>query len=169
MFLSAYRWCLLILLSVSVGILFIILCVILVDVGLRSVGEQPPRFTSTLVEYGLLYSTVCVAPWLLHKGGHVTVTSFISLLPERLSTVIVRLSLLICVCAGGVFTYYSARLFFSELSFGAYDVRSIRLPRYLLYAPLPVGFGLMTIEFLIRLIAGPQNSATSTDLSSEGL
>lgn len=169
MFTVLYRRSLLLLLSVAVGIIFAIVIMILIDVGLRSIGEQPPSFTSALVEYGLLYATMCAAPWLLHKGGHVSVTSFISLLPARASGVIVRLSQVICICAGSIFTYYSIRLFASELSYGAIDVRSIEIPRYFLYAPLPIGFGLMTIEFLMRLFATPRGTSAATEISSEGL
>ena len=43
---------------------------IVYDVAVRTLGFQPPFWTSALTEYALLYMTMLAAPWLVRQKGH---------------------------------------------------------------------------------------------------
>ena len=132
--------------------LFVMAAMIVVDVVLRNVGLRPPPAISTLTEYALLYATMAAAPWLVRTGGHVTIQTLTERLPSvirsglRHAVLIVAtlLCLLLSAAAFGMATESFGR--------GDVDVRSIDLPRWLLFAPLALGFLLLAVEFLLFLI-----------------
>ena len=120
---------------------------IVVDVCMRTAGLQPPMFTSALTEYALLYMTMLAAPWMVRNGGHVFVESFTSMLPHAWFRVVERVVYVVCVAICLVLAWYAAALGYDVLLRDELDYRSIVSPRWVLFASLPVGFGLAAVEF----------------------
>lgn len=141
---------------------------ILVDVVIRSLGGQPPAGTVSLTELGLLYFTMACAPYLLRLKSHILIDSVRRMASKRfrdvtepfvyvLGTVV---CLVMCVGAGFLTEEYVAS---NEL-----EMRSISFPRWLLTAPLVVGFLLCALEFLRLLLT--RESLFNTDKGSgEGM
>ena len=46
---------------------------IVVDVTLRNLGQQPPAYTVALTEYSLLYMTMAASPWLVRERAWIVV------------------------------------------------------------------------------------------------
>ena len=46
---------------------------IVIDVTLRNLGQQPPAYTVALTEYSLLYMTMAAAPWLVRERAWIVV------------------------------------------------------------------------------------------------
>ncbi len=134
--------------------LFVIAAMIVVDVTLRTFGMQPPQAISALTEYALLYATMAAAPWLVRTGGHVTIHSLTGRLPlgvqAMLRRAVLALATLLCVTLALAATYMAIESF----GRGDVDVRSIDLPRWLLFLPLALGFLLLAAEFLRLLFLG---------------
>lgn len=134
--------------------LFVIAAMIVFDVTLRNFDLRPPQAISALTEYALLYATMAASPWLVRTGGHVTIQTLTERLPSgfrsTLRRVILVATALLCL------TLSVAALGMAVESFdrGDVDVRSIDLPRWLLFAPLAFGFLLLAAEFLRLLIPG---------------
>ena len=63
-----------------------IFTMIVIDVSIRTLGVTPPLFTSSVVEYGLLYVAMFSAPWLVREKGHVAIEALISILPSSVQT-----------------------------------------------------------------------------------
>ena len=120
---------------------------IVVDVVMRTAGLQPPMWTSALTEYALLWMTMLAAPWMVRNGGHVFVESFISMMPPAWLGVVERLVYAMCIAICLVLAWYAATLGYDVYARDEQDYRSIVSPRWVLFASLPVGFGLSAVEF----------------------
>ncbi len=130
------------------------------DVALRSTGFHPPAWTSALTEYALLYMTMLGAPWLVRTRGHVFVDSiarrFGPALRQRVEAGVYGLCILICL----VLSYYAIDQGLAAAARGEEDWRSIVMPRWVLFAAMPIGFIPCALEFL-RFLLGPDSMYAS--------
>ncbi len=127
---------------------------IVADVMMRNLGGGPIQPTSALVEYGLLFSTMAGAPWLVRAHGHVAITSFVNYLPRAPRLQVGRLVLVLSIAVLALLAWRAGAVGLEKAEIGAYDVRSIDIPLWVLYAMLSIGFGLMAVEFLRLLLRG---------------
>jgi TRAP-type C4-dicarboxylate transport system permease small subunit len=141
--------------------LFVIAAMIVVDVVLRNIGLRPPQAISALTEYALLYATMAAAPWLVRTGGHVTIQTLTERLPDGLHANLRRIILITAVLLCLVLSIAALGMAIESFNRGDVDVRSIDLPRWLLFAPLAFGFLLLAAEFLHMMVVrepAPQGS-----------
>ncbi len=138
---------------VGCAIVAALFALIVLDVGLRSIGVKPFAFTLAVVEYGLLYFAMCAAPYLVRVRGHVVIEAVVAQLPRPAQRILAKLVYLICFALCMLMAWYSAGLFVEALVRGILDVRGVNLPYWLLYLPLPLGFFLSGLEF-VRYLAG---------------
>jgi len=64
---------------------------ITIDVSIRSFGMRPPLFTSSVVEYALLYLAMCSAPWLVRERGHVVIEALVAIMPDAVRRPLAKL------------------------------------------------------------------------------
>ncbi len=126
------------------------------DVVVRSLGFQPPAYTVSLVEYGLLYVTMLSAPWLLRQKGHVYVDMVTRALPPAVRR---ANELLVYILAAGVCFVLAYAAF--DLARDAYvrgdlDTRDFDMPRWLIFSPISLCFLLLALEFL-RFLFGNES------------
>lgn len=130
------------------------------DVVLRNIGLGTIAWVVEVSEYSLPLATFLVAPWLLHKNEHVRLDVMLVLVPPRISRALARCAdtagILICA----VFVWYGVFLVFDSARLGSMVVKTLTIPEWWQYAPVPVCFLLLAVEFLRRLLAqsgaGPQ-------------
>ena len=124
---------------------------IVYDVIARNLGWQPPASTVALTEYAMLYMTMAAAPYLVRTKGHIVVEVIYQRVSptarQRLDVCILVLCLLISLSM----SLLAAALMFEAIQRGEIEIRSLDAPRWILFAPLCIGFLLMATEFL-RLI-----------------
>lgn len=142
--------------SIMVAAVFVL---IVVDVSMRTAGLRPPVFSSAVSEYSLIYMTMLAAPWLVRTRGHVRVDSFLTFVSASGRRFVERILILVCIslCLGA--TYLSAEFMVHFWQRGEIDLRSIEIPRSLLFVPLTVGFFLCAVEFTRLLLIGETLSA----------
>lgn len=133
---------------------------IVVDVTLRNLGLFPFRWTSAVVEYVLLFSTVAAAPWLVRTGGHVAVDSFVKMLPSSLQALVGRAVIAISALLLAFLAWRATKVGLEQFAANTYDMRSINIPGWIAYGLLAGGFALMAVEFL-RLLAKGEIAAGS--------
>ncbi len=129
-----------------------IFTMIVIDVSIRTIGITPPLFTSSVVEYALLYVAMCSAPWLVREKGHVAIEAVVSLLPPGAREPLAKAVYLVCAVISAYFAYLSVELFIEAWISGNLDVRGIDMPYWLQFLPMPFGYGLVSLEFLMFLI-----------------
>ncbi|MDE0056998.1 MAG: TRAP transporter small permease [Defluviicoccus sp.] len=134
------------------AILAFVFAGIVVDVSLRTAGFQPLQWYSALTEYSLLFATMLGGPWLVRVKGHVVVESLMLAMPPALRLASAKFSYALCIVLSALFVWYGADKAVAAWIAGEIDIRSIDMPRWVLYASFPLGFGLMAVEFARYLL-----------------
>ncbi len=137
-------------------ILALITLFILYDVIARNIGF--PNFTHTLAltEYGLYYTTLLGAPWLVRKKHHIYMQLITAAVPGAIRPLVSKLSYLLCVITCSLICYYSGLVTVETFLRGDHEVRSFDMPRWLIFAIMPVSFSLLSVEFA-RYLLGMDN------------
>ena len=151
--------------GVCVVLIFIL---IVLDVLLPLVGIQAWGGTLGVVEYALLWFTVLAAPWLARIKGHVFIDAVTELLPARVHAVTSKIAYLVAIAGSVLLGYYSLELMLEAYFNGDIDERSIELMLWWIYAPMPLGFFLVAIEFLRYLLGYDDMYGNRTDVK-EGM
>ena len=139
--------------AVVAGLLiFLSFVMIVVDVTMRIVGLNPPLFTIAVVEYILLWFAMLAAPWLVRIKGHVFIDAVKQFLPKSLQTIIAKIVYSICIVSSSIYCYHAAGLFRESWVKDMVDVRSIDMPLWILFGPMPLCFFFVATEFARYLI-----------------
>lgn len=101
-------------------------------------------------EYALLWVPLLGAAWLLRREGHVKLDIVIIRLPARAQAVLNFITSLLGVGLCLLLTYYSARLTWETYVLGFTFVGEINVPRHVVNLIFPVGFALLSIQFVRR-------------------
>ena len=125
---------------------------ITIDVLIRTAGVTPPLWTSSVVEYGLLYLAMCSAPWLARERGHVAIEALLTVMAPAVRNPLAKVVYLVCAVASIMFAWYSLELFWEAWVSGEEDVRGVDMPYWLLFIPMPIAFFLLGLEFFTYLI-----------------
>ena len=128
-------------------ILAAVTLLILYDVSARLIGLPTFPHTLATTEYGLYYLTLLGAPWLVRIKRHIYLQLLTALAPPALRPLLARLSYLLCVIVCAVICWYAAQVTIETWLRGDEEVRSFDMPRWLIFAVMPVSFALLTIEF----------------------
>jgi TRAP-type C4-dicarboxylate transport system permease small subunit len=121
------------------------------DVVARNVGLGTLPWILEVSEYVLPLATFLVAPWLLSRSQHVRLDALVTALPERTGRALDRVSDLIGIAVCAVFVVYGVRAVASSAQQGSLVIKSVVFPEWWLYAPVPVCFALLAVEFVRRL------------------
>jgi len=150
------------------GLIIAAVCLLIVyDVIARNLGLQPPASTVALTEYALLYFTMAAAPWLVRTRGHIVVEVLHSRLSGTAQSLANHFTLLVCLTVAVIISGLALLLMLEALQRGEVEIRSMEMPRALLFAPLTVGFALMATEFLRLALRG--EPVTDQNLKRESL
>jgi C4-dicarboxylate transporter DctQ subunit len=142
-------------LAILSGLIIAGVCLLIVwDVIARNLGFQPPASTVALTEYALLYFTMAAAPWLVRTRGHIIVEALHARLRGWALIFIDTIILGICITVSTIMCLLAGLLMIEAWQRGELEIRSLNMPRWLLFAPLAVGFGLMATEFLRLAMRG---------------
>jgi TRAP-type transport system small permease protein len=123
------------------------------DVVARNIGLGSIPWIIEVSEYSLPLATFLVAPWLLQRGEHVRLDQLVAALPPAAGRALGRLADAggLAVCA--VFVIYGAKAVASSARQGSLVIKAVVFPEWWLYAPVPVCFALLAVEFARRLAA----------------
>jgi TRAP-type C4-dicarboxylate transport system permease small subunit len=119
---------------------------ITLDVIGRNVGLGTLPWILEVSEYVLPVATFLAAPWLLYRNEHVRLDVLLGRLPW-LHAVGNLVGLSVC----GVLVVYGVRTILNSAAQNSMVLKSVVFPEWWLYAPVPLCFGLLSIEFLRRL------------------
>ncbi|MHB8983910.1 MAG: TRAP transporter small permease [Carboxydocellales bacterium] len=134
------------------GILIIFLMLsITLGIVMRLMG-RPLIWVIELNEYVLLYITFLVGPWVLRKDAHVRVDIVLNWVSPRIQTVLMVLNSLVGLCVSLLITFYGARVSLDLLLRGVYNPTLLSFPKGPLVAIIPIGFLLLSVQFLYQII-----------------
>jgi TRAP-type C4-dicarboxylate transport system permease small subunit len=139
------------------GLLLIFVTVsICVSIMLRALDMQSPLWSVQFNEYSLLWITFLGAPWLLRRGGHVSLDIITRRLSERGAMIMRRVHALLGLGVCGVLSWITIRVTWDHYLRQVMDVRAVDVPKHLILAVVAVGFVLLTLEFLRKLFMAGQ-------------
>ena len=155
--------------AVVAGVLiFLSFLMIVVDVTMRIVGMHPPLFTIAVVEYILLWFAMLAAPWLVRIKGHVFIDAVTQFLPHTVKTIIAKIVYSICIVSSSIYCYHASGLLRESWVKDMVDVRSIDMPLWILFGPMPLCFLFVAVEFG-RFLVGVDDMYSQTILEREGV
>jgi TRAP-type C4-dicarboxylate transport system permease small subunit len=118
------------------------------DVVARNVGLGTLPWILEVSEYVLPVATFLVAPWLLYRNEHIRLDVLLGVWPW-----LRYVALLVGLAVSAVLVVYGVRTILNSAAQSSMVFKSVVFPEWWLYVPVPVCFGLLTIEFLRQLAA----------------
>lgn len=120
----------------------------------RGLGIPYSGLSFIFIEYGFVYMMMLGAPWLVRTRGHVYIEILTAAVPDRVRVPLSRVVALVCLVICAVLAWYTGEVAWSDYVNFEEDVRgSVDIPRWIATSAMPLGFGLMAVEFL-RFVAG---------------
>lgn len=124
------------------------------DVVARNVGLGAFPWILEASEYALPLATFLAAPWLLTQNAHVRLDVLLHSLPRRAARALDRVTNVFGLTICALLVLYGFRTIANSAQQGAMVVKSFVFPEWWLYAPVPLCFALLAIEFVLRLGSG---------------
>ena len=118
------------------------------DVIARNIGLGSVPWMLEVSEYVLPLATFLVAPWLLYRNEHVRLDALLRSQPW-----LNHVANLVGLAVSAVLVVYGVRTILNSAQQGAMVLKSVVFPEWWLYAPVPLCFALLAIEF-VRRFAG---------------
>jgi len=128
--------------------------VITLDVILRNLGYQSSAHFFTFTEYALLIVPCLGAPWLVREKGHIYIEILLMALSPRVRARFTLLIGLVCIVVCAVVAWYGFTVTLNDFLQNEKDVRSMDMPRWIVVGFIPLGFGMMALEFLRFVLRG---------------
>jgi len=100
----------------------------------------------------MLYVMMLAAPYLVRTRGHATVETLTQLLPRPARRTVETIACAASVAISLVLAYYGLALGIESIERGELDIRSVAVPKWVVFAPLPPCFILTAAEFLRILL-----------------
>ncbi len=110
-------------------------------------------FSEELVVYFVVWALFIAASALTWERRHVRADLIVQMLPltgRRLAEII---HCLIGIAFGATLFHFSYQGAYEAWKYGDLSVGTLRMPLWIFYAGLPVGFGLVVMRYLLRLFA----------------
>lgn len=148
----AYRWALAAGAWVAAVVLGLIALLVTADVLARNLGLGTLSWITEVSEYSLPLATFLIAPWLLARGDHVRVDVLLTAGPRALARALERAANGIGLAVSVLFALYGLRAGLDSARQGSLVLKSLVFPEWWLYAPVPLCFGLLAVEFTRRLL-----------------
>lgn len=137
---------------IGASLLFGIAAVVCFEVLGRALGAPSRLWVIEASEYALLFITFLGAPYLLELNRHVVMDLFVNGLDgtkKKISKFINALiGLLVCV----VLTYIGVDVVLDQLQLGTREVTVMRPQSWWITAAMPLGTGLMAVQFLDAIL-----------------
>ena len=129
------------------------------DVVARNIGLGGFPWVVEISEYSLPLATFLAAPWLLYKNEHVRVDILLTALPVTVARQVDRAADVVGLAVCVVFVWYGIKVIADSMQLGSMIIKTLVLPEWWTFVPLPLCFTLLGIEFLRRILSGPGAAA----------
>lgn len=133
------------------GLLLGMTVLIGLDVLLRNIGAGGIPPSNELSEDGLYLITILAAPGLLRRGQHIRIDIFLRMLPPQLAWLLEWLGDAVGIVCCLFFVWYGAGVTIASHLAGSMSIKTLVLPEWWLFAPMPVCFLMVAIEFVFRM------------------
>jgi TRAP-type C4-dicarboxylate transport system permease small subunit len=137
---------------VSAVLIALMVLSVAVEVFLRSALNRPQAWVLEFSEYGLLFITFLVAPFLVKTEKNITVDIVIGLLDQRTRSLLSIVQYGIICLVAFVFAYFGSTITLELYQRGIYNPTIIQVPMAYVLFIIPVGGFFILIQALIGLL-----------------
>ena len=137
---------------IAAALLFGIAAIVCFEVLGRSLGAPSRLWVIEVSEYALLFITFLGAPYLLELNRHVVMDLLVDRLHGTNRQISQFLNSLIGLLVCLVLTYVGVGVVLDQLELGTREVTVMRPLSWWITAAMPIGTGLMAVQFLDTLI-----------------
>lgn len=133
----------------AAGVVLVFICAaVCYTIGLRFFFNQTTIWIAQTTEYGLLWIVFLATAWLLREGGHITTDIIYTSLGDRTKRCL-NIAMFLCGAAAcAVCLYYGIVYMCDCIAHNVTDVRAVTIPKWTVFVIIPLGFLLLTIQFL---------------------
>lgn len=121
------------------------------DVLLRNIGAGGIPPSNELSEYGLYLITILAAPGLLRRGQHIRVDIVLRVIPPKLAWTLEWIGDILGIICCFFFVWYGARVALTSFASGSLSIKTLVMPEWWIFAPMPVCLLFVALEFVFRM------------------
>lgn len=121
------------------------------DVLLRNVGLGGIPPSNELSEDGLYLITLLAAPGLLLRSQHIRIDIILRMLPPRLAWGFEWIGDAVGILCCLFFVWYGLRVTLASYLAGSVSIKTLVLPEWWIFVPMPVCFFMVALEFVFRM------------------
>lgn len=146
---SAYERLLWLMMAAAGAYIGLMMLGIVYYTSFRALGWRYDPAVFVFIEYGFIYVLMLGGPWLVRVRGHIHIELLTAALPPAPRALLSRLVAALCVLTCFTLAWYTGLLALDDFRSDKYDELRAQLDikRWIVTASMPVGFGLMAIEF----------------------
>ncbi|MGE0803708.1 MAG: TRAP transporter small permease [Lautropia sp.] len=133
------------------------------DVVARNLGWPSVNWVLDVTEYMLPLATCIAAPWLMYQNQHVRLDVLNMVLSPRTLAAIDKIASAVGAVVSAVIAWYGIAVMLDSRAAGSLVMKSLVFPEWWVYWPVPIGFTLLTIECVRRLLHGPGGASQALD------
>lgn len=134
------------------ALLFSVATIICFEVTARALGGASRLWVIEVSEYALLFITFLGAPYLLEKNAHVVLDLLYDRLSRRPRMLVQFLNAGVGFAVCAVLTAVGVQVVLEQFDLGVREVTVMRPHSWWITAALPVGAGLMSVQFLDQVL-----------------
>lgn len=145
----------------AIGAVLVIAMMFLVSYGVigRYFFSLPGAWTVEFSEYFMVYLTFFSAPWVLRNDGHVLVDVVTNAVGSRVRSVLNIIGLVIAAAACLLFFWFGLTATIDHYQRGIIFNNFIRVPKYLVLLPIPIGSLFLSLRVVRKLLNETQISS----------
>ena len=121
------------------------------DVLLRNVGLGGIPPSNELSEDALYLITILAAPGLLRRGQHIRIDILLRMIPPKVAWVLEWIGDAVGIVCCAFFVWYGLRVTLASYASGSISIKTLIMPEWWIFAPMPVCFLMVGIEFVFRM------------------
>jgi TRAP-type C4-dicarboxylate transport system permease small subunit len=121
------------------------------DVLLRNVGLGGIPPSNELSEDALYLITILAAPGLLRRGQHIRIDILLRAIPPRIAWGMEWVGDVVGIVCCIYFVCYGIRVTEASYVAGSLSIKTIVIPEWWIFAPMPLCFLMIAIEFIFRM------------------
>ena len=121
------------------------------DVLLRNLGLGGIPPSNELSEYALYLITILAAPGLLRRGQHIRIDILLRAIPPRIAWACEWIGDVVGIVCCLYFFWYGVRVTAASYAAGSISIKTLILPEWWIFAPMPLCFLMIAIEFVFRM------------------
>lgn len=121
------------------------------DVLLRNIGLGGIPPSNELSEDALYLITILAAPGLLRRGQHIRIDIILRAIPPRIAWACEWIGDAVGIVCCLYFFWYGLRVTAASYAAGSISIKTLIMPEWWIFAPMPLCFLLVAVEFVFRM------------------